>query len=168
VSASGRRGPCQHLENLLAHSEWADATIFGVWGRSHAREHEELRRRASHMLDVRRGFRSVLDGGPPMSPLAGPPASFDELKHATAASHASLRKFAAALDPSAAAREVHIPWFPEPPCMVSVDDGLVQVALHTQHHRGQFMTRLRELGIDPGYTDWIIWLWRRRPEADWE
>ncbi len=152
---------------LLAHSEWADAGLFRAWGRSPAREHEELRRRAAHMLDVRRGFLSMLGGGPPVMPPGGPPAAFAELRDQTAASHAALRAFAAGLDPEAAARRVRIPFFPDPPCVVTVAEGLVQVALHTQHHRGQCMTRLRDHGGEPANVDWIIWLWQGRPAAEW-
>jgi uncharacterized damage-inducible protein DinB len=155
------------VRDLLAHSEWADATMFRVWERSLARDHEELRRRAGHMLDVRRAFLSMLGGGPPIFPPSGPLPTFGELRDQTAASHATLRRFAAGLDATAAAVRVWIPWFPDPPCVVSVIEGLVQVALHTQHHRGQFMTRLRDHGGQPENVDWIIWLWQRKPTADW-
>jgi uncharacterized damage-inducible protein DinB len=39
--------------------------------------------------------------------------------------------------------------------------------MHTQHHRGQLMTRLKDFGGDPKNVDWIIWLWKGRPEARW-
>ena len=30
------------------------------------------------------------------------------------------------------------------------------------------MTRLKDFGGEPKNTDWIIWLWRKKPEARWE
>jgi hypothetical protein len=31
------------LRDLIAHAEWANAVFFHVWGKSPARDHEELR-----------------------------------------------------------------------------------------------------------------------------
>lgn len=155
------------VRELLAHSEWADAVFFRTWEKSPARDHEELRRRVEHILDVQRAFRSMLGGGPPITPANDPPPPFDDLKAAAVASHAGLREFAAALDPAALAHTVRIPFFPDPPCVVSVAEGLVQVAMHTQHHRGQCMTRLKDFGGEPKNVDWIIWLWKQKPAAGW-
>jgi uncharacterized damage-inducible protein DinB len=48
-----------------------------------------------------------------------------------------------------------------------VAQALVQAAMHTQHHRGQCMTRLKDFGGEPVNVDWIIWLWKQKPEAQW-
>ena len=58
---------------------------------------------------------------------------------------------------------VRIPWFPDPPCIITVAEALVQVAMHSQHHRGQCMTRLKDFGGQPQNVDWIIWLWKQKP-----
>jgi hypothetical protein len=29
------------------------------------------------------------------------------------------------------------------------------------------MTKLKELGGEPKNVDWIIWLWKEKPEARW-
>ena len=81
--------------------------------------------------------------------------------------HAGLRDFAAALDPAGLERTVRIPWFPEPPCVISVAQALVQLAMHSQHHRGQCMTRLKDFGGEPKNVAWIIWLWKQKPAARW-
>ncbi len=49
-----------------------------------------------------------------------------------------------------------------------VPEALVQVCLHTQHHRAQNMTRLKSLGVSPKNVDYIIWLWKQKPEGLWE
>ena len=46
--------------------------------------------------------------------------------------------------------------------------ALTQVAMHTQHHRGQCMTRLKALGGKPQNVDYIIWAWKNRPEGRWD
>jgi uncharacterized damage-inducible protein DinB len=51
---------------------------------------------------------------------------------------------------------------------VTVAEALTQVAMHTQHHRGQSMTRLRNLGGKPRNVDYIIWAWKQRPEGRWD
>jgi uncharacterized damage-inducible protein DinB len=157
----------EFLRELLAHSEWADAAFIRAWGASPAREHEELRRRMDHIIMVQRAFRSILGGGPPSWPKDGPPPGFDELKTMSEEAHRGLREFAAGLDGPALARTVRLPWFPEPPCDITVAEGLVQVAMHTQHHRGQLMTRLKDFGGTPVNVDWIIWLWQGKPATTW-
>ena len=156
------------LRDLLAHAEWANAVFFHAWGKSPARDHEEMRQRVGHVVGVQHGFLTTLGGGSPGRPPEGPPPSFDELKSRARASHAGLRDFAAALTPEGLARTVRIPWFPDPPCVITVAEALVQVAMHTQHHRGQLMTRLKDFGGEPKNVDWIIWLWKQKPQARWD
>ena len=158
------------LRDLLAHAEWANAVFFHIWGKSPARDHEELRRRVDHILLVQQGFLRVLAGEPPVWPSDGPPPSFEELHARAQLSHADLRGYVAALEPQgpeALAFKVRIPWFPDPPCEITTAEALVQVALHTQHHRGQCMTRLKDFGGEPKNVDWIIWLWKQKPQPRW-
>src|SRR5262249_21754645 len=139
----------EHLRDLLAHAEWANAIFFHAWGKSPAREHEEMRRRVGHVIGVQHGFLAILRGEAPGAPPGGPPPSYDELKAWAQRSHADLRAFADGLDAAALGQTVRIPWFPEPPCVITVSEALVQVVMHTQHHRGQLMTRLKDLGGEP-------------------
>ena len=155
------------LRDLLAHAEWANAVFFHAWGKSPARDREELRLRVAHILGVQEGFLSILRGEPPTMPPDGPPPSFEELKARAESSHAGLRDFAAALRPESLSATVRVPWFPDPPCVITVAEALVQAAMHTQHHRGQCMTRLRDFGGEPKNVDWIIWLWKQKPQARW-
>ena len=157
-----------HVRDLTAHAEWANAVFFHAWAKSPARDHEEMRRRVGHVVGVQDGFLAILRGASAGGPPAGPPPSFDELKPRAQSSHRGLRAFAESADDQVLARTVRIPWFPDPPCVISVADALVQAAMHTQHHRGQLMTRLKDFGGEPHNVDWIIWLWKGRPQARWE
>ncbi len=157
-----------HLRDLLAHSEWANAVFFHAWGKSSAREHEELRRRIRHMNGVQAGFLSVLRGEALDQPTDDPPPDYAALKARAQWSHSGLRQLVQDLDMPGLARTVRIPWFPDPPCVIRVDEALLQVAMHNQHHRGQLMTRLKDFGGEPKNVDWIIWLWKNRPEGRWE
>lgn len=156
------------LHDLIAHAEWANAVFFHAWGKSPARDHEEMRRRADHIVGVQQGFLAMLRGEPPGGPPDGPPASFDEVKARAVTGHAGLRDFAAQLAPEGLTRTIRVAWFPDPPCIITVAETLVQVALHTQHHRGQCMTRLKDFGGEPVNVDWIIWLWKKKPAGRWD
>jgi uncharacterized damage-inducible protein DinB len=155
------------LHDLMAHAEWANAVFFHAWGKSPARDHEELRRRVAHILGVQQGFLSVLRGEPSGQPPEGPPPSFTELKAWAETCHAGLLGFVDSLEPQALSGTVRIPWFPDPPCVITITEAIVQVAMHTQHHRGQCMTRLKDFSGEPKNVDWIIWLWKQKPAARW-
>lgn len=69
---------------------------------------------------------------------------------------------------------VAIPWAKlfanhsgQPPQHPTLVETMLQVSLHSSHHRGQVNTRLRELGVEPRLTDYIVWIWRGKPPADW-
>jgi len=49
----------------------------------------------------------------------------------------------------------------------TIAEGIVQLALHTAHHRGQVVLRLRESGGEPPMTDFIAWVWMLRPAPQW-
>lgn len=155
------------LRDLMGHAEWANAVFFHTWGKSPARDHEDLRRRVGHIIGVQQGFLSVIRGETPGSPPDGPPPTYDDLKKRAVTCHAGLRELVGGLQPDGLARTVRIPWFPDPPCIISVADALVQAAMHSQHHRGQCMTRLKDYGGEPKNVDYIIWLWKQKPEARW-
>ena len=79
-----------------------------------------------------------------------------------------------ALDAPALDREFREPWtdqfearFPHPAAPHTLGESVVQVVLHTAHHRGQACIRLRDLGCQPPTVDFIVWLWAGKPPADW-
>src|SRR2546425_2599794 len=94
------------LRDLQAHAEWANAVFFHAWGKSPARDHEEMRRRVGHIVGVQEGFLAVLRGETPGGPPAGPPANFEELKTRAVACHAGLHRFVAGLEAETLARTV--------------------------------------------------------------
>lgn len=155
------------VRDLLAHSEWANAVFFHAWGQSAVRDRDEMRERMWHVLFVQEAFLGVLEGHAFEPPPEGPPPSFDELRARFASSHRRLLDLTAGLGEAGLARTVHIPWFPDPPCVIPVGEALIQVALHNQHHRGQCITRLRDWGGEPKNVDWIIWLWKQKPAGRW-
>jgi len=154
------------LKDLLHHQAWADATFFWAWGASGALEDVDLRTRTDHMVSTQEAFLQVLKGDVVVHPDHPLPA-FQVLKARCEASHQVLRALGRGLDEASLSRTVRVPWFPDPPCVISVSDVLLQLCLHTQHHRGQNMARLKALGALAKNVDYIIWLWKQKPEARW-
>src|SRR5437588_11356408 len=103
------------LRDLLTHAEWANAVFFHTWGKSPARDHEEMRQRVGHIIGVQQGFLAVLRGETPGGPPADAPPSFADLKTRAEKCHAELRDLVATLQPEGLSRMVRIPWFPDPP-----------------------------------------------------
>ena len=54
-----------------------------------------------------------------------------------------------------------------PPVPIPFGDMVFQVASHSVHHRAQINRRIRELGGDPPFIDYVAWAWLGEPEADW-
>lgn len=168
-----------HLRDLLNHMAWADGVFFHAWSKG-PQEDEELRERWSHVLGTATFFTEIIRGEhdlpwdkirsgevrPPW--LDQPLKSFDELKSRTQANHEKLAATLATWDEAALEHKVLIPWFPDPPCVLSAAEALMQAVLHTQHHRGQCMTKLKEKGGEPKNVDYIIWIWKGRPAARYE
>jgi uncharacterized damage-inducible protein DinB len=121
-----------------------------------------------HLVTVQEAFSNMVRGETPRSPSDGPPPSYSELKSRAMSCHAELRDFTGGLQPKTLANTIRVPWFPDPPCVITIAEALVQLAMHSQHHRGQCMTRLKDLGGEPKNVDWIIWLWKQKPAGRWE
>jgi uncharacterized damage-inducible protein DinB len=81
-----------------------------------------------------------------------------------------LKEMAALLNKTDADRMeqlIEVPWF-KPALKISVRQALTQAVMHSQYHRGQNATRLRELSGVPPMTDFIVWLRDGQPAAKWD
>ncbi len=91
--------------------------------------------------------------------------TFEDLKSYAQESHAlidrTLPTIAERLDD-----RVSMPSSKDPP-LITVSEALLQCVMHSQWHRGQNATRLRELGATPPTVDLILWYWKGRPPAIW-
>ncbi|HEY1340621.1 MAG TPA: DinB family protein [Bryobacteraceae bacterium] len=156
------------LVDLFRHQEWADAEHWRIIMQQPALyDDRALRERLHHIHLVQRGFHFVTAGAevklskPEDFPTAGALLEFARQYHRQAA------PFVAGLTDAALDEKVSPPWFKDPPLALSRGEALLQAAMHSQWHRGQNATRLRELGAAPPMTDYIVWLWKGRPVPDW-
>jgi uncharacterized damage-inducible protein DinB len=152
--------------DLLAHMAWADAVALHAWAKT-GTDHEELRKRWDHVAWVQDGFFKVMLGVDTQWDPNKPTPSFEELCIWSRRNHEAFADFSRGITTRTLARKVRVPWFPDPPCILTIAEALTQVALHTQHHRAQLMTRLVQLGHKAINVDYIIWIWKGRPEPRW-
>ena len=75
-------------------------------------------------------------------------------------SHARVDQFLSSVTDSRLSESVTFSWFKDPPLTITVTEALTQCAMHSQWHRGQNATRLRELGGEPPAVDLTVWYWK--------
>ncbi|HEY4563154.1 MAG TPA: DinB family protein [Thermoanaerobaculia bacterium] len=163
------------LTELARHMEWADALAWrSVLSFQEARGDERIRMWLYHIHMVQRAFLRVWRNE---ALRFRDPSEFPDLAALAAwgrEGHREIQEFLAAADPASLERPVHLPWSAEVETMlgrpiseVTLAQTATQVVLHTMHHRGQVNARLRTLGGEPQYVDYIVWLWQGQPAADW-
>ena len=163
------------LDDLIRHMEWADATLWrAVLEREDAELDGKLEFLLHHIHTVQHAFLRLWTGAPLEFPQA---ADFDDARALALwgrEAHAAIQTFLAEADDAALASELVIPWearmeerFGRAVEKVSVGQSALQVPCHSTHHRGQVMSRLRELGSEPPLVDYIAWLWFGRPAPPW-
>jgi uncharacterized damage-inducible protein DinB len=158
------------LQDLLQHQFWADAQLWNALGaHAPARTDRAIHDRLHHTHQVQRAFAWACGDRAEQPALTKPEQfdSFDALHHYARQSHDLVRRCLDSLSDARLDETIGLPWFPDPPLRLAVKEALAQMAMHSQHHRGQNMARLRELGAVPPPLDLIFWYWKGRPAAEW-
>ena len=159
------------LRDLLGHQFWADTILWeAIASHEPARSDAAIHARLHHIHQVQRAFFWLASGvsTPPFA-ITKPDefATFDALRGYARATHDYIRDGLAALTEDRLSTAVTPPWFKDPPLTLTITEALTQCAMHSQHHRGQNATRLREHGAVPPPTDLIVWYWKGRPQPVW-
>ena len=164
----------ERLGNFLEHMEWADARMWkSVRGVPAAQNDARLIALLHHLHLVQWIYLALWRREMPA--LTEPKAYLD-----AAAVMAWARPYyakAAALidsfDDDALGRIVEFPWADQIAQQfgsagpATMRETIGQIVLHTTYHRAQVATRVRELGGDPALTDYIAWIWMKRPRPEW-
>ena len=164
------------LTALIDHMEWADAR---TWAAVQALPADraagsDLRERLFHVHLVQQIYLSLWR----KQLLAPIPALADYPDLATVrrwgrSFYAEARALVADAADSRLAEPVPVPFSERlaPPggsvTHATFAETVLQVALHSTHHRGQLATRMRELGSEGPLTDYVVWIWTGRPRAEW-
>lgn len=154
------------LRSLFAHQAWADIAILSaVRAHSGAYDDSEVRTVLHHIVMVQRFFLSQITGRPfDMQSEGAIPDSQDALEQRYHEAHAGEQEFLSRLDEVEAARVLDLPVLTD--IHPTVAEALTQVILHSQGHRAQCATRLRQLGTPIPPTDYILWLKDRPAPVD--
>ena len=146
------------LQSLYAHQVWADTTILkAVADQPEAYADEKLRKLLHHIAVVQRFFLSLfLSREFDIKRESETPAGIGEMQQLFSEAHEQGSNYISRLDDAELGRQLEFPRFPD--FHPAVRDALMQVIMHSEHHRAQCATRLRDLGGKPPVTDYIIWV----------
>ena len=161
------------LRQLGAHMEWADAKVWSaILAVDEARDDARLRDKLRHLHETQQQYLTMWTGRPPRS--AQDDASLATVYEWAQPFYAAARSFLDATGAEAMAETVSgtfaermQQYLGPPQGTVTLGDTVLQVVTHTTHHRGQVMTRLRDIGGEPPLVDYVIWLWSGKPAAAW-
>jgi uncharacterized damage-inducible protein DinB len=154
------------IGELFDHQAWADATLLAAV-RAHpaAGENEKLLHTLHHIVMVQRAFLSIFLQRPfDMAAESKPPDSLDAFAARFRETHGEELAFVGTLDDAALTRVIQTAWFPG--AKLTLAQAMMQVIMHSQSHRGQCASRLREAGGQPPTLDYILWL-KDRPAPAW-
>lgn len=158
------------VRDLLTHMEWADAAIWRtVLAAPSASASEEIRSRLHHIHVVQHVYLQLWRGEPFQPRDLGTFSGLDDIAAWARTFYPQAQEWAAALQDPDLGREIHFPWKEDLARRFGVArpatlaQTILQVALHSTHHRGQLLMRLRQLGAEPPMTDFIAWVWSGRP-----
>jgi uncharacterized damage-inducible protein DinB len=146
------------IRALYHHMAWADTQMLAAVGvHAPAAEDEELRRTLHHIVGVQRFFLSrFLKRGFDVESETRIPSSMASLELLFRETHAEELAYIDTVDASALTPVVELA--PLQGIRPTGGELMMQVVMHSQHHRGQVASRLRVLGGTPPTVDFILWL----------
>ncbi len=163
------------LTELYAHMEWADARVWKtIEGNDALLADDNLRKRLFHMHFTQLAFLGVWRGDDFQMRKADEYESLEPIKAEALTFYPAAAKILADLDDGDLTKPTVLPWakfyartLDGEVAVTTLGDTMLQVAMHTQHHRAQINTKIRELGGEPRLVDYIGWVWAGRPAAEW-
>lgn len=153
---------------------WADALVLSaIIGRQAAEEDAQILEKLRHQHLVQRAFLDFWRGLP-IDPHLTKSLDIHALSVFARAVHEETARFHESVQQEELDRIVDLPskclmaerlgFEPGDPTLAQT---FLQVFSHSAYHRGQICARLREIGIDPPMTDFIVWIWSHQPEPCW-
>jgi uncharacterized damage-inducible protein DinB len=148
------------VQSLFAHMAWADTAILkAVGAHDGASGDDDLRKWLHHIVTVQSFFLSLFQQRTfNMERWKQAPGPMDEMARRFEEAHADGAAYTRRLDEAELARTIEFPVPAYKDFHPAVLDALMQVIMHSEHHRAQVAMRLRALGGTPPLTDYIIWV----------
>ncbi len=148
------------LQDMARHQAWADEQHWTLLRANPAAfEDPEIRKRLKHMVAAQEMLTALVRG-------EAPDASSKELEsiaQLSAAMEKAKNGLVAALGSPELDKIVKLPRGPKGPFEAPAWVLLLQALTHSQHHRGQNAARMRDLGLTPPMTDYVLWYAIGRP-----
>jgi uncharacterized damage-inducible protein DinB len=155
------------IRDLFQHQAWADAEMWRfVRATPAAQSDQKVLELLNHIHVVQRYFLSAVQGEPLTVEELRKTIPLPELRESFRRYHEQADRYLPKLRESHLRDPIVVPWFPD--FQPRVSEALTQIFMHTQHHRAQISTLLRQLGGDPTPVDYIIWTSKDRPAPQWE
>ena len=143
------------LRDLARHQAWADTAHWkALHENSTLLEDLEIRKRVNHMVMALRMLTGLAQGEAVDPSGMKDIDSADQLEAELGKANAELIQ---ALDTIDLQRMIALPRGPNGPWEAPAGVLLLQAIMHSQHHRGQNASRMRQLGATPPMTDFVIW-----------
>lgn len=147
------------LASLYRYNGWANDQVMAVAEQLTAEQlggpvegmYGSILDTAAHLLDVEENFRLLMTGKDaryPDKPDAG------TSRQRLAANNVEFERFVANLTNDELARTFRVPWFKRD---FTVEDGLLQAAVHSIEHRADLCGALTRAGLKTPPIDYIAW-----------
>lgn len=150
-----------YIRSLYRHQVWADDELLNaVTACEPATQDAQMLHALRHIATAQLYLLSQMKGH------AFDPAKFreqltyEQLLERFREAHAANEAFLASLSEADMQRPFEMPYFKS---NFTLSEGITQIILHSQNHRGQCLTRLRELGAKPPGLDYILWTREAHP-----
>ncbi len=163
------------LVELFAHMEWADALVWCEVTRQPALGSDPfVRESLYHIHLVQFAYLTGWTGGTPEPDASDEFASLGELRAWGRSYYPAARAWLDGLGEEELHRRDPVLWpefveeaIGQHPVPIPLADMVIQVATHSTQHRAQINRRIRELGGDPPFIDYVAWAWMGKPAASW-
>lgn len=154
------------LNDLVQHKWYANARFLkAMREKKEAASDQQLRELMHHVLVANRFWLGLSRDVPiDLERERIAPESLDALVARFRETHTEESDWLAKTPDSDLAKQLQTPYMPGR--TFSVEQGILQICLHSHGHRAQAAMRLRQLGSTPPTLDFIKWL-KDRPAVEW-
>lgn len=148
--------PPAHLLSFVAHDSWANALILTALGELPTPPAGAVREMA-HVLGAHKTWLARIEGRVPLTPV-WPDLPLEALTPIASANESCHRAFLDRLTEADLDHPVQYANSAGVSFTTALGDILNHVALHAQYHRGKVNVALREAGLMPVPTDYIVFV----------
>jgi uncharacterized damage-inducible protein DinB len=159
------------MREMARHMAWADATVWSaVLAAPQAADDEKIADTLHHIHLVQHIFVQAWTGAEFALRERKEFATLADIAAWGSDGRRGVLSFVEGVTSDQLAEERRMPWAAffedrskQTAGVHTLGESVLQVFLHTQHHRGQVCMRMREVGVVPPTIDFILWLWSGRP-----